>query len=95
MKGFFIGALALIVLEVVVTSDSNKKGGTVAGDAVGGVFGVAANLVRAFVDPTIPAFKAKAGKAAANSTAQASTAQLVTPGPILPSQISGGAVTYA
>lgn len=60
MKGFLLGALGLIALEVLVTGNNS-------GNAVGGFFDVMAKGVRMFVDPTVPAFKWKAAAPASSS----------------------------
>ena len=65
MRGFIIGSLALILLEVFVTSKQSQTATT-------GAFAAVGNLAQAFIDPTRPAFKQKATTAAATTAAGAS-----------------------
>lgn len=80
MKGFLLGSLALIALEVLVTGKADAKGNTPGGNAVGGFFDVLAAGVRLFVDPTVPAFRPKVTPAA---TAKAGTFVAATT-PVIP-----------
>lgn len=48
-QGFAVGVLSLTLLEVVVSSQA-------AAQRTGGIFQGAANLVRKFLDPAVPAF---------------------------------------
>jgi hypothetical protein len=59
LRGVLAGALALIALQTVVQPEASGR--------VAGIFGLAANMARRFLDPAVPALGA-ASPAASSST---------------------------
>lgn len=86
-KGLLSGALALVLLQVLVSSRN-------AGAGVSGVFGGAANLAEKLMDPTVPAIPARTTAPKSPVTATAVTQQLPGYVPYLP-QVFGGNVAPA
>lgn len=54
MKGFLIGVLALTFLQVLLEGQSTGRGGNVTG-----LLAVPPNVIKKFLDPYEPAFRAR------------------------------------
>lgn len=77
MRGFLVGALGLVALQVLASTKGINT-------AVGGAFGVVSKGVASFLSAGTPAFKAKATTTAATTstaTAAAATYPAITPAP--------------